>query len=290
MVSGQQLACWREKSRQDAIARSIPPEEVDWLLQSIAGLSPLSLRLQSYETTAEIPLRISFSELKQLWEKRLQERIPVQYLAGETPWRNFSLKVSPAVLIPRPETEMIVEIALNRADETLKKGHWVDLGTGSGAIALALTQALPEATIHAVDNSAEALTIAQENAQKLGLAERVQFYQGSWFSPLSHLQGKISVMVSNPPYIPTATLAQLQPEVSQHEPKTALDGGEDGLFAIRHLINTAPQFLHSGGLWLIEMGAEQRVKELLTEHGHYYNIEIHKDLAGIERFALAHVR
>ncbi|NBD18788.1 MAG: peptide chain release factor N(5)-glutamine methyltransferase [Cyanobacteria bacterium] len=292
MVSGQELAFWREESCQAAIARGIPPQEVDWLLQSIAGLSPLSLRLESYKTDLEIALRVPFSQLKQLWEKRLQDRVPVQYLVGETPWRDLTLKVSPAVLIPRPETEMIVELALEYGRDQFYTGHWVDLGTGSGAIALALAKALPEAKIHAVDSSPEALAIAKENAYLLGLTNQIEFYQGSWFSPLQHLQGEISVMVSNPPYIPTATLGELQPEVRQHEPMAALNGGEDGLVAIRHLIQTAPQFLLDGGLWLIEMEARQAdtVKELLEKNGYYHPITIHKDLAGIERFARADVR
>lgn len=292
MVSGEELARWREKSRQEALTLSISPEEIDWLLIALGAFSPLSLRLGTYETQAHIPLRVSLEELTQLWEKRLKERVPVQYLVGETPWRDLILKVSPAVLIPRPETELMVELALNQVGERFKTGHWVDLGTGSGAIALGLTKVLPNATIHAVDNSADALKIAQENAQSLGLLSNIHFYQGSWFSPLTHLQGKISVMVSNPPYIPTATLRELQPEVLHHEPTTALDGGKDGLVAIRHLIEIAPQFLHSGGLWVIEMGAEQGkiVAELLKNNGNYENIEISTDLAGIERFALASVK
>ena len=287
MVSGWELARWRENSRERAIELSISPQEVDWLLESLTDLTPLSLRLETYKTASEIPLRLSWTELTQLWEKRLTDRVPVQYLVGETYWRDFTLNVSPAVLIPRPETEMILEIALDQADERLKTGHWVDLGTGSGAIALSLAKALPNAMISAVDHSPEALAIAKANAQKHNLANKIQFYQGSWFSPLQHLEGKISVMVSNPPYIPTATLDTLQPEVTQHEPIMALDGGKDGLDAIRHLIETAPQFLHSGGLWLIEMEARQGkiVQQLLEENGNYHQIKIIKDIAGRERFA-----
>jgi len=290
MVSALELARWRENSRQEAIALGIPPEEADWLLKGLAGINHLDLRLAS--NSAEISLRIPFSQLKQLWEKRLQERIPVQYLVGETPWRDFLLKVSPDVLIPRPETELIPEIALNHGNNELKKGHWVDLGTGSGAIALSLVKVLPEATIHAVDNSSEAIAIAKENAQRHDLETRIQFHQGSWFSPLTHFRGRISAMVSNPPYIPTDILAELQPEVANHEPKTALDGGKDGLDAIRHLIDTAPEFLQNGGLWLIEIEARQgkAVQQLLQENGNYHKIEIRKDLAGIDRFALAEVR
>ncbi|MFP4338070.1 MAG: peptide chain release factor N(5)-glutamine methyltransferase [Halothece sp.] len=292
MVSGLELSRWREQSRKQAVAQSISPQEVDWLLQAWAGLTPLSLRLETYKMRSEIPLRGGWEGLRELWEKRLQQRVPIQYLVGEMSWRDLQLKVSPAVLIPRPETEMIVEIALDRAGHLFQTGHWVDLGTGSGAIALALAQALPQATIHAVDCSSEALKIAQENTHQLGLTDNIEFHLGSWFSPLTHLQGDIRVMVSNPPYIPTATLSQLQPEVAQHEPKMALDGGNDGLDAIRHLMTTAPKFLQNEGLWVIEMGADQGelVKELLTQTGNYYNIEIIKDLAGIPRFAVACMR
>lgn len=292
MVSGLELAHWREKSRQVAIAHSISPQEVDWLLQALTGLTPLSLRLETYKMRSEIPLQGGWDQLRQLWEKRLQQRVPVQYLVGETPWRDLHLKVSPGVLIPRQETELIVEIALDRAGDQFKTGHWLDLGTGSGAIALALAQALPEASIHAVDFSPEALNIAQENARQLALTDNIEFHLGSWFSPLTSLQGNISVMVSNPPYIPTATLSQLQPEVAQHEPKMALDGGNDGLDAIRHLMATAPQFLQAEGLWITEIGSDQGelVKDLLTQSGNYDNIEIIKDLAGIPRFAVACVR
>ena len=287
MVSGLELFLWRERSRQAAVAHAISPQEVDWLLQAWTGLTPLSLRLETYKNCSDVPLRGSWQELTQLWEKRLQQRVPVQYLVGETPWRDLQLKVSSAVLIPRQETEMIVEIALDRAGEKFKTGHWVDLGTGSGAIALALAQALPEATIHAVDSSRAALDVAKENAQKLGLTANIQFHLGSWFSPLTHLQGNISVTVANPPYIPTATLSQLQPEVAHHEPKMALDGGEDGLEAIRHLIKIAPQFLQAQGLWVTEMEARQgeKVRQLLAQTDNYENIEVISDLACIPRFA-----
>ncbi|PSO51128.1 MAG: peptide chain release factor N(5)-glutamine methyltransferase [Cyanobacteria bacterium SW_9_44_58] len=292
MVSGQELARWREETRKQALALSISPQEVDWLLEALTGLSSLRLYLETYQGDAEIPLRVSFSELKKRWEKRVRGRIPVQYLAGETPWRDLSVQVSPGVLIPRPETEMIVELALNYAREEFRQGHWVDLGTGSGAIALAFAKALPLAAIHAVDNSPAALAVARQNAQNLGLASNIQFHQGSWFGPLRHLQGQISVMVSNPPYVPTAALKQLQPEVAKHEPHLALDGGKDGLAAIGHLIETAPQFLRRGGLWLTEMGAGQAgtVEQLLKNNGHYCNIAIKKDLSGMERFALAEVK
>jgi release factor glutamine methyltransferase len=203
--------------------------------------------------------------------------------------------VSSAVLIPRPETECLIDLAVaaithSTVNPPLDQGHWVDLGTGSGAIAIGLADALHKATIHAVDYSPTALEIAQANAQNLGFAERIHFYQGSWWEPLASLKGHVSGMVSNPPYIPTETVATLEPEVMQHEPHLALDGGTDGLDEIRHLIAVSPSYLRPGGVWLIEMMAGQAdtVRKLLQNQGSYCNIQIHSDLEGIERFALAY--
>jgi release factor glutamine methyltransferase len=227
-----------------------------------------------------------------LWQTRLEDKCPIQYVAGFSPWRDFVLKVSPAVLIPRPETELIIDWLYKEKEINFKlgQGNWVDLGTGSGAIALGLARCLPQAKIFAVDTSLEALTIAEENAQNYELSDRIQFFHGSWWTPLTHLQGKIQGMNSNPPYIPSSMIAGLQPEVTQHEPHLALDGGEDGLVAVRHLVETAPDYLISGGLWLVEIMAGQAplVAELLKNQGQYQNIQILKDLADIERFVMAY--
>ena len=236
------------------------------------------------------------SKLDELWQERITKRCPVQYLAGSTPWRNLSLKVNSAVLIPRPETEYIIDLALLAIQESprahLNLGHWVDLGTGSGAIALGLAQVLSSTTVHGVDCSNKALKIAQENAQEWGFSNKIKFYQGSWWSPLTELKGKVSGMVSNPPYIPTNAIAELETEVRQHEPHLALDGGEEGLEHISHLIKTAPDYLVSGGVWLIEMmaGQGEKVREMLEKEGSYQQIKIFQDLAGIERFARAYRR
>jgi release factor glutamine methyltransferase len=164
------------------------------------------------------------------------------------------------------------------------------LGTGSGAIALGLADVFPAATIHGVDYSAAALAIAQQNAQKLGFAQRIQFYQGSWWEPLNALKGQLSGMVANPPYIPSSLVQQLQPEVRRHEPLLALDGGPDGLNYIRQLIETSSAYLRPGGVWLIEMMAGQAdtVTQMLQQQGSYCQIQIVSDLAGIDRFALAY--
>jgi release factor glutamine methyltransferase len=286
-TSGLELWQWRTEAKQRAIAAQIPAAEVDWLLQA-AGLDRLSLRLDSFKTQT-LTLKYSLPELDQLWQSRLETRSPVQYLVGEAPWRQFSLLVSPAVLIPRPETEELIDLAIAAAqtNPALAKGNWVDLGTGSGAIALALADAFPEATVHAVDVSEAALAIAQQNAERLHL--KIQFHHGKWFEPLASLKGNLSAMISNPPYIPRSFIPDLQPEVAQHEPHLALDGGEDGLDYIRHLVTIAPDYLKPGGVWLIEMmaGQAELVAQLLQNQGTYQNIQIHPDLSGIDRFASA---
>ncbi|HAA29800.1 MAG TPA: peptide chain release factor N(5)-glutamine methyltransferase [Cyanobacteria bacterium UBA8553] len=294
VVTGVELWQWRQDARHSAAKAGVPIAEVDWLLQEVAGLDSLALRLESFKEKPQIELRYPLPMLSQLWHRRLYDRCPVQYLAGVTPWRHFSLTVSPAVLIPRPETEYLIDLALkavkNSSTPELASGHWVDLGTGSGAIALGLADTFPSATIHAVDYSSAALATAQLNAQQLGLQERIQFYQGSWWEPLDTLKNQVSGMVSNPPYIPSRLVEELQPEVRHHEPLLALDGGIDGLDCIRQLIRTSPDYLRPGGVWLIEMMAGQAdlVAQLLHQQGSYCRIQIFSDLAGIDRFALAY--
>ncbi|GAX39779.1 HemK family modification methylase [Tolypothrix sp. NIES-4075] len=291
LVSGLQLWQWRNAAIKAAIATDVSVSEVDWLLQEVAGLDRLALRLESFKDWSAIALKLPLEDLEHLWQRRLNDRLPVQYIAGVTPWRQFKIAVSSAVLIPRPETECLIDLAVaaSLANPLLQQGHWADLGTGSGAIALGLADVFKTATIHAVDCSFDALAIAQKNALNSGLADRIRFYQGSWWEPLELLKGQFSGMVSNPPYIPTSTVSTLQPEVVDHEPHLALDGGAEGLDCIRHLIDISPAYLRPGGVWLVEMMAGQAdaVREMLQNQGSYCNVEIHPDLAGIERFAVA---
>ena len=197
--------------------------------------------------------------------------------------------MSDAVLIPRPETECIIDLVAEMIAKSpeLATGNWVDLGTGSGAIAIALADLMPNATIHAVDTSADALAIAKLNSKQLNNGDRIQFYHGNWFEPVAHLRGKLSGMVSNPPYIPSREVLVLQPEVTDHEPHLALDGGEDGLDCLRHLVMAAPEYLVPSGLWIVEMmmGQMDTVVGLLENTG-YESIVRSRDLEGVERFAL----
>ena len=296
-VSGLELWHWRNKAIEAAVASNISPREVDWLLLKVASLDRLSICLDYFKEWPKIVLKFSFKDLEVMWQRRITERLPVQYIAGITSWRHFELIVSTRVLIPRQETEILIDLAIEATQQTkedlnLNQGHWADLGTGSGAIALGLADAFPNAIIHAVDCSSDALVIAQQNAEKYGFAHIVKFYEGYWWQPLELLKGQFSGMVSNPPYIPVGMLPNLQPEVRQHEPHLALDGGEFGLDCILHLINFSPRYLCPGGLWLLEIMAGQAdmVKKLLERQGSYDNIHIHTDLAGIERFAVAQIK
>ncbi|MBD2602307.1 peptide chain release factor N(5)-glutamine methyltransferase [Microcystis viridis] len=287
-ISGQELSQWRQQAIADLAQAQLSPKEVDIFLQAVTDLDTLSLRLQSFREREKIPLSYSWSEITKRWQKRLKARVPLQYLLESVVWRDFTLKVSPEVLIPRPETELLIDIV----GETVRGddgGIWVDLGTGSGAIAIGLASILTKAEIYAVDYSQTALAIAKENIIKTGFADRIILKQGSWWTPLEKWKGQISGMVSNPPYIPSAEILDLQIEVREHEPRLALDGGEDGLTALRYLVATAPDYLRSGGLWLVEMRAGQgeKVAQMLENQGNYRQIQIINDLAGFDRFVLA---
>lgn len=287
-ISGQELSQWRQQAIADLEQAQLSPKEVDIFLQAVTDLDTLSLRLQSFREREKIPLSYSWSEITKRWQKRLKARVPLQYLLESVVWRNFTLKVSPEVLIPRPETELLIDIV----GETVRGddgGIWVDLGTGSGAIAIGLASILTKAEIYAIDYSQTALAIAKENIIKTGFADRIILKQGSWWTPLEKWKGQISGMLSNPPYIPSAEILDLQIEVREHEPRLALDGGEDGLTALRYLVATAPDYLRSGGLWLVEMRAGQgeKVAQMLENQGNYRQIQIINDLAGFDRFVLA---
>lgn len=287
-ISGQELSQWRQQAIADLQQAQLSPKEVDIFLQAVTDIDTLSLRLQSFREREKIPLSYSWSEITKRWQKRLQSRVPLQYLLESVVWRNFTLKVSPEVLIPRPETELLIDIVAEtvRGEEG---GIWVDLGTGSGAIAIGLASILTKAEIYAIDYSQTALAIAKENIINTGFADRIILKQGSWWTPLEKWKGQISGMLSNPPYIPSAEILDLQIEVREHEPRLALDGGEDGLTALRYLVATAPDYLRSGGLWLVEMRAGQgeKVAQMLENQGNYRQIQIINDLAGFDRFVLA---
>ncbi|MFS8910272.1 peptide chain release factor N(5)-glutamine methyltransferase [Synechococcus sp. H60.3] len=284
----QQLLAWRAQALRAAQAAGISPQEVELLLRERLGWGSLERLLGRPPTVQGDPL----AEVEELWRRRLTERIPLQYLLGRVEWAGLSLRVTPAVLIPRPETELLVEQAsLWLRSNPLPPGSlFADLGTGSGAIVIALAQGHPQLQLLAVDVSPEALAVAAANVADYHLQERVKLLQGSWFAPLDPWRGRLRGLVSNPPYIPTGELAYLMPEVRLHEPRQALDGGEDGLVHLRLLIQKAPDYLAPNSFWAVEVmqGQAPWVVEQLQARGGYQQIQVHKDLAGIERVVSAH--
>ncbi len=221
----------------------------------------------------------------ELEKKRLLGH-PVAYLIGKKEFFNIELSVAPGVLIPRPETELLVELVIDFLDSA---GHQItapkilDLGTGSGAIGLALAKNIPGSQVTCVDISPEALAIAQKNATLLGL-NTVQFHQGSWFDGLTD---QFDVIVSNPPYIPAGD-EHLSMGDLRFEPSSALTDHDDGLSAYRYIFQQAPAYLKKDGLIVVEHGYDQSeaICQLLS-NGQYVDIKAHLDLAGIKRAASA---
>lgn len=207
---------------------------------------------------------------------------PIAYLTGHRAFWSFDLAVTPAVLIPRPETERLVELALMRIDADADVAI-ADLGTGSGAIALALAYERPRARVLASDASADALAVARANAQRLGIAN-IEFAQGDWCAALG--ARRFDVIVSNPPYI-AADDAHLGQGDLRHEPPAALASGADGLDAIRRIAADAPRHLHSGGWLLLEHGWQQaaQVRALLAAAG-FDDVGSVMDLEGRDRVTL----
>ncbi|MBE7036857.1 MAG: peptide chain release factor N(5)-glutamine methyltransferase [Ruminococcaceae bacterium] len=208
---------------------------------------------------------------------------PVAYLIGQREFMSLDFSVCPGVLIPRPDTETLVELIL----ETTPKQEpftLLDLCTGSGAIAVSLAHYLPNSHVTAVDISDICVETAKKNATRNGVAGRVQVLQADILKPLPSLD-LFDCVVSNPPYIPTKVLETLEADVQDFEPHTALDGGGDGLIFYRHIIQNAPAFLRKGGLLALEIGHDQRdaVTHLMAESGFFTQVDIRRDLAGIDR-------
>jgi len=212
---------------------------------------------------------------------------PVQYIVGSQEFYGLPFRVTPAVLIPRPETEHLVEAVLNRLPQD-RPITIADIGTGSGAIALVLAHHLPLATVFALDLSPAALHVAKDNAAALGLASRVYFVLSDLLGalPPDQQHAFFDAVVSNPPYVPTTEAAQLHPQVSQYEPVTALYAGEDGLSIYKRLIPQAHHALKPGGLLAMEIGYGQRdpIAGLLSG---WKDVCFVKDLQQIPRVALA---
>lgn len=254
-----------------------PRLEAEWLLSEILGVD----RSYLYTYPEQLLTQDQYAAFETLLKRRLRGE-PFAYIVGRKAFWSFELEVTPETLIPRPETELLVELTLQHLPKDLPL--WVaDLGTGSGAIALALALERPAWHIVATDISRQALEVAKANAARLN-GSRVQFYQGAWCDALP--KKKYAAIVSNPPYI-APNDREVEPWVVQFEPNKALFSGEEGLEDIHQIIMQARDYLEAGGMLLLEHGVSQAESVVaLLERNHYTKISTYIDLSGKPRVTI----
>ena len=223
--------------------------DTDILIAHSLGIKRLDIYLDLDRPLTEAQL----TDLRFLIKRRAS-REPLQYIIGNTEFYGLTLKVDPRALIPRHETEELIELIVERLEAPPKR--ILDLGTGSGAIALALASRYSDAEVTATDQSEEAITLAKENALALNLSSRVTFIKGNWFEPLDE-GARFDLIVSNPPYLTEAEMQTAEPEVIDHEPHSALDSGQEGLDDLGLLFKSVPNHLAEGGLLALETGIGQ---------------------------------
>lgn len=247
--------------------------ESEWLLCGVLALDRVGLYLNFDKPLSEAEL----GRFRGMVARRAR-REPLQHILGSQEFMGLEFAVTPAVLIPRHDTEVLVTEAVQRSGDD---GRILDIGVGSGCIAVSLAKALPRAEVMGVEASPEALALAEKNAETHGV--RVTLFEGSLFEPFP--TERFDLIVSNPPYIPTADLESLQPEVRDFEPRQALDGGADGLDFYRLIIPAAPEHLNPGGWLMLEVGIGQAepVQGLLEKTDMFTDIFTAKDPSGIER-------
>ncbi len=235
-------------------------------------------RIQLY-TQFDSPLTDEQRAMMRDLVKRRSAAEPVAYLVGHREFFGLDFRVTSDVLVPRPDTETLIVEAIERL-KPQSRPRVLDVGTGSGCIAITLAVNCRQTQISAIDLSDAALAIAQQNAEKHSVADRVRFLHGDLLAPLARDE-QFDLIVSNPPYITSAEIETLQPDVRRHEPHSALDGGADGLDVIRRLVAEASQHLAPAGCLLIEIASEQAdaVTQLLAANGNYAEIVVLKDLS-----------
>lgn len=270
----ESLSDWRRKTV--ALLHNIsdaPALEAELLIEHVTGLSRTQQRLDLSRCLSQAHI----IGLQQLRERRVRGE-PLAYILGEAHFWTLALKVTPAVLIPRPETELVVERALSHLHDTATQA--LDLGTGSGAIALAIAQERQRTRMLACDVSVDALQVARANAENLHLTN-VELLQSNWFDTVPALL--FDVIVSNPPYIDIHD-ADVQPQVRAHEPHVALFAADQGMASLNMIISSAPRYLSNGGWLIMEHGWQQaaKVRSLLESSG-FVSVASHLDLAGHER-------
>jgi release factor glutamine methyltransferase len=251
-----------------------PRLDAELIVGHVLELDRVALYLQHDRPLGEREL----DRIRELVRRRAR-REPLAYVLGHREFWSMDLVVRPGVLVPRPDTETLVEAALELVPEG-ERCFVADVGTGSGAVALAIAKERPEARVFATDIADEALRVAKENATRLGLQERVAFLKGPLLDPIPSDRA-IDVVVSNPPYVPSAEIAALMPDVRDYEPRVALDGGADGLDVIRALIAAATR-ARRGIAIEVGQGQAEAVCALVRESG-FPEVRTRKDLTGIDR-------
>ena len=282
-ISTKEFLFWKKKQ----LSKGGDYESFAVLLDCVGGISNIDLISSSINTDEKLYFKKNLDFIESIWEEHLLNSKPIQYLCGITFWRDLKIKVSDKVLIPRPETELIVDIVVNIFGKKSHKIIFAELGTGSGAISIALALTYPIWDGIATDIDQDALEMANKNFLNSSNQSNLKFYCGHWWTPLESFQGKLDLVISNPPYIPKDTYEKLPIEVKNFEPKIALLGGEDGLKHIREIIQKAPLFLKEKGWLILENHFDQgeKVKQLLIKNK-FTSIEIVKDLSGIGRFTI----
>jgi release factor glutamine methyltransferase len=269
---------WRQAAeRLNQAGKADARFEAELLLRSALGED----RARFFATLDEEVAPAALTRFRQ-WLDLRASGVPLQHIVGHQEFMGLDFKVTPAVLIPRPDTEIAVEVALEIIGQ-LEEPLVADIATGSGAIGVALAHHQPRARVWATDISHAALQVAEENACRNGVSQRITFLPGSWGAPLRAQGLTFDCIVSNPPYIASDEIEQLAIEV-QKEPRLALDGGPDGLDCYRALVPEAHALLRPGGSLVLEVGQGQApdVSALLESHG-FTHITTRPDLAGIER-------
>ena len=282
-ISVEEFLFWKKKQ----LSKGGDYQSFAVLIDCIGGISHINLNTLSINLEENIYLKKNLDYLETIWEDHLISSTPIQYLCGKTFWRNLELKVTNKVLIPRPETEIIIDIVSKIFGKNSQKLLFAELGTGSGAISIALTLENPfwEGVVTDIDQ--DVLEIATYNYEKSSRQSNLSFYCGDWWNPLENFRGKLDLAISNPPYIPKNIYEKLPKEVKNFEPKIALLGGEDGLEHIREIIQKAPLFLKEKGWLILENHFDQgeKVKQLLIKNK-FKLVEIVNDFSGIGRFTI----
>ena len=281
-IPGNTFLNWRK----EMLLKGGRKADFDWLLDMAAGVSWSILQDIILNPEHLIYLKISTRELEVIWKTHLEDQTPLQYLISRCPWRDFELEVSADALIPRQETEFLIDFALKKVKD-INVGRWADLGTGSGPLAVSLAKSLPGWNGHAADISQDALDLAERNLKSIVPNANVRFSLGDWWEPLKKWWGGFDLVLSNPPYIPSDLINDLEPVVKNHEPLIALDGGEDGMKASKKIILGASTCLAKKGWLIIEHHYDQSEKIIAFMNNiGMEEVSFEKDLAGINRYAI----